>query len=529
MSQDPSVTSRLVVFGDSLSDNGNLFRFTGEPAPPYWEGRFSNGPTYAEQLANELGAGLDDLAFGSATASGTSPFADPLPINLPEQVAAYLFGLRCREAPAGTTAVIDIGSNDYINFLESGAPATAVPEVVKSVISSVEIAIDALTAAGVQKIALFTLPDLSVTPEIQALAQNPSAPPGLLMLARDLDVATNQAFAQLAASHPNVQLVDIFKLTDAVAADPENFGFSDISTPMIDLLSAGVTNLAPNEIAFFDGLHPTYAAHGVQAAFADAVLTSDHTQFLDGTQSVVRAQNGNDFIFATPIDPTKSNLKDNYTIYGGLGNDLIFAGPGNVTVHGGTGNDLIDAGLGKAELYGGIGDDVLVTNSLKTNMLEAGEGNDALIANRGGTNTLEGGTGNDLFELKESASLVDPNGNLDFGTQTIVGGDGNNTLRFIINDQNPPAEAALIAEFQKVETAFDTSIADNQSGTFKVDGLNVSGVDSLQLQVDGVSNNPNTPYLISHTIVSSDGQSAPVSATLGGLLNTAQNWGLLTV
>jgi hypothetical protein len=68
MSENPSGISRLVMFGDSLSDNGNLFRFTGEPAPPYWEGRFSNGPTYAEQLANELGAKLDDLAFGGADA-----------------------------------------------------------------------------------------------------------------------------------------------------------------------------------------------------------------------------------------------------------------------------------------------------------------------------------------------------------------------------------------------------------------------------------------------------------------------------
>ena len=533
MSENPSGISRLVVFGDSLSDNGNLFRFTGEPAPPYWEGRFSNGPTYAEQLANELGAKLDDLAFGGATASGTSPFANPLPINLPEQIAAYFFELGGRKAPAGTTAVIDIGSNDYINFLESGASTAEIPNLVKSVKQSVKHAINALTAAGVEKIALFTLPDLSVTPEIQALAANPMAPPGLLTLARELDVANNQALAELAASHPNVQLVDIFKLTDAVAADPLSFGFSDTTIPMINLISAGVTNFAPNEIAFFDGLHPTYAAHGVQAAFAHAVLTSDHTQFLDGTQSLVHAQNGSDFVFATPIDPTNPSLTDNYTIYGGAGNDLIFAGPGNVTVHGGTGADLIAAGSGNAALYGGMGDDVLATNSLQTNLLEAGQGDDALVANRGGTNTLEGGTGNDLFLLKESASLVNPAGGsnipFNFGTQTIVGGDGSDTLRFIINDQNPSAEDALIAEFKNVEAAFNTSIADHQAGTFQVDGLNVSGIDSVQLQVDGVSNNPNTPYLITHNILFSNGQGAPVEATLGGLLNTAQNWGLLTI
>jgi phospholipase/lecithinase/hemolysin len=523
MVQNSIDTSRLVVFGDSLSDDGNLFRFTGEPAPPYWKGRFSNGPTYAEQLAKELGARLDDLAFGGATASTTSPFSDPLPVNLPEQIAAYLFQLHGHKARAGTTAVINIGSNDYINFLESGGSTTStIPEVVCGVLSSIENAIDALTAAGVQKIALFTLPDLSVTPEVQDLA--PMAP-GLVTLAQDLIVANNTMLQELAAAHPNVELVDVFQLSEAGAADPLSFGFSDPNVPMTTLLMEGNSYYAPNEIAFFDTVHPTYAAHGVEAAFADAVLTSDHTQFLNGTElGVVQVPDGNSFIFATP------SLNDNYTISGGTGNDLIFAGAGDVTVHGGKGNDLIAAGSGDAKLYGGLGTDVLATNSLQTNLLEGGEGNDALIANRGGSNTLKGGTGNDLFILKENASLVNlDDGTFNFGTQTIVGGDGSDTLRFIINNQNPCAEDALVAEFQKVETAFDVSIANHRTGTFQVDGLNVSGIDAIQLQIDGVSNNPNTPYLITHNIQFSQGHGAPVSNTLGSLLNTAQNWGLLTV
>jgi hypothetical protein len=66
-------SSRLVVFGDSLSDNGNLFELIGQPLPPYWDGRSSNGPTYAEQLAQLLHVPLDDLAFGGAEASDSWP------------------------------------------------------------------------------------------------------------------------------------------------------------------------------------------------------------------------------------------------------------------------------------------------------------------------------------------------------------------------------------------------------------------------------------------------------------------------
>src|SRR5258708_11481242 len=33
----------LVVFGDSLSDNGNTFTAAGFPKPPYYKGRWTNG------------------------------------------------------------------------------------------------------------------------------------------------------------------------------------------------------------------------------------------------------------------------------------------------------------------------------------------------------------------------------------------------------------------------------------------------------------------------------------------------------
>jgi hypothetical protein len=474
---------------------------------------------------------LQDLAFGGATASDASPGilrdpnGAPLPINLPEQVAGYLAGLGGHKAPDDTTAVIYVGNNDYLNYLESNLPkdAQTAQGIVTNVVTSIGQAIGELTSAGVEKIALFTLPDLAITPEFKALGRAAAA------FAQGLDIANNTALEGLAASHPNVQLVDMFKLSEAVGADPLSFGLTDATVPMVDLLAAHSTLFAPNEIGFFDGIHPTFAGHGIQAAFADATLTSDHTQFLDGTQSVIHAERGSNFIFATPIDPANPSLHDNYTIFGGSGDDLIFAGSGNVTVYGGSGDDLIAAGSGNARLFGGSGTDVLATNSLGTNLLEGGSGGDALIANRGGTNTLEGGTGNDLIVLKENASLVDPRGGFDFRTQTIEGGQGHDTLRFIINDQIPSVMNALIGEFQHVEAAFDASFFGNHPGSFHVDGLDVTGIDRLQLQVDSVSTDPNTPYLITQNIVASDGRGAPVSNTLNSLLQTAEHWGLLTV
>src|SRR5690242_16481672 len=54
--------SNTVFFGDSLSDIGNvsqatpIFPFVPKtPGPYYWNGRFSNGPVYAESLTTGLG------------------------------------------------------------------------------------------------------------------------------------------------------------------------------------------------------------------------------------------------------------------------------------------------------------------------------------------------------------------------------------------------------------------------------------------------------------------------------------------
>jgi Ca2+-binding RTX toxin-like protein len=327
-----------------------------------------------------------------------------------------------------------------------------------------------------------------------------------------------------------VQVVDAFQLTEGFAADPASFGFNkDLTVTWTGQLTAGSHQFAPNELAFFDGEHPTSAAHGVLAEFSDAGLTSDTVQFLDGTQSVIHAGHGDNFIFATPIDPTNHALNDNYTIAGGAGNDIIFAGEGNVTVHGGSGDDLIWAGAGNATLDGGSGHDVLETNSTGVNKLIGGSDGDALIVNRAGSNTLFGGSGNDLFVFKESASLAKPDGSFNFGQQVVNGGGGHDTLRFIVNDQNPAAEHAFMAEFAKIETAFDQAAKHGHAGSFDVDGLHVTGIEQLQLQVDSVSSDPNTPYLITHTIVAADGHGVAASGDLSHMLQTAEQWNLLTV
>src|SRR5579871_5109851 len=58
--------SALYVFGDSYCDVGNLFTVTGgaEPAAPYYNGRFSNGPLWGDHVAGFLGVPMKPSVLG---------------------------------------------------------------------------------------------------------------------------------------------------------------------------------------------------------------------------------------------------------------------------------------------------------------------------------------------------------------------------------------------------------------------------------------------------------------------------------
>lgn len=63
------VVTRLVIFGDSLSDTGNLKRrLKVFPDSPYWLGRFSNGPNWIDWLARATGVAVQDHSYGGALA-----------------------------------------------------------------------------------------------------------------------------------------------------------------------------------------------------------------------------------------------------------------------------------------------------------------------------------------------------------------------------------------------------------------------------------------------------------------------------
>ena len=259
----------LYVFGDSLSDVGNISLATGGaiPGPSYADGRFSNGPNYVDDLSLGLGlgpalpslAGGKDYAYGGARLTGV-----PVPPTVPVQVASYLGANPV--ADANGLYVLFGGANDLIARL-GGDATVSVPAAVGALAGQ----IDNLYAAGGREFLTPNLPSLGLIPQFNADATAAAAADALTAQFNALYAA---ALNDLEATRPGLALhrVDVAGLFAAVAANPLAYGLDNVADPAAPGLSPGAANYDSSLIVpdadrylFWDGLHPTRTGHALLA------------------------------------------------------------------------------------------------------------------------------------------------------------------------------------------------------------------------------------------------------------------------
>lgn len=272
----------MYAFGDSLTDAGNLLLLTSTPpgipgvnplpVPPYSQGRFSNGPVWAQDLSQMLGygpltaslAGGNDYAFGYATAGGSTG------IDLLSQLGQ--FHATHATAPSGALYAVWIGANDLYSVLE-GAPL--VPTFLAA-LQNVSTFLGDLAGLGAMNVLMLDVPDLGLTPD--AIAAGPLAQAeasyltGLFNFYLYLDAAGSAA-----ADGLSLTFVDTADTMRTIVADPSRFGFTNVTdkcwTGTYDGGPASGTLCAPttagqDQYMFWDHIHPTEATHAIIADVA---------------------------------------------------------------------------------------------------------------------------------------------------------------------------------------------------------------------------------------------------------------------
>lgn len=266
--------SSVIAFGDSLSDTGNLAALAGEPSPPYFNGRFSNGPVAVERLAANLGLPLVSMAIGGAT-TGYLNGSVPPPFDqtgLLAQVDSFVAALA---GPADSTAlyVVWAGPNDFFALLTD--PLLDPFAVATAAITNLQTAVGTLYAAGARQFLLPTLPDLGLIPEVQS---DPNLAFGLSFLSALFDAELSYQYGLLEAALPGADFTvfDTFGAQHAVIADAAAFGITNISGQCYDgfvgLPSGNAPCANPDEYFFWDKHHPSARIHQILGDLMTAAL-----------------------------------------------------------------------------------------------------------------------------------------------------------------------------------------------------------------------------------------------------------------
>jgi len=293
----------IYAFGDSLSDVGNVYIYTGgvTPAAPYVNGQFTNGNVWVQDLASLLGAGPltpslaggTDYAYGGAE-TGVTPFNTSLAASDLVGATGQIAQFYATHAFADPNALytIWIGGNDLIDILKSGPPtqAAAASDANMSV-ANIDAAINELAAGGAKNFLLLTMPQFVLNaPEVVAA--------GLQTQGSVLGTYFNSTLVNGAGAIPSLSTlaiddsVHISVLSDFIS-NPFADGFTNVNSPCYTGTYEGFANAAdpgtvcpnPNQYLFWDGLHPTAAADAViaDAAFATVAAPEPSSMLLLAT------------------------------------------------------------------------------------------------------------------------------------------------------------------------------------------------------------------------------------------------------
>jgi len=155
----------IIFFGDSLTDNGNLYNSPWNPkgipkSPPYYKGRFTNGDVWADHVAAYFNKTRkiksENYAYGGEALAYHGP--DYLPWIFNESVTSYYWYTN-KSTYSDTLYIIWLGGNDYI---EGGV--SDIEGYTDKMIYNLNYSIDRLIRNGGKNFLIINLPDLSKSP-----------------------------------------------------------------------------------------------------------------------------------------------------------------------------------------------------------------------------------------------------------------------------------------------------------------------------------------------------------------------------
>jgi outer membrane lipase/esterase len=261
--------SAIYVFGDSYCDVGNVYLLTNQtrpPVPPYFNGRFSDGPLWVDHIAGARNLpmipalmGGNDYAFAGAHAAGPVQTAAGTLPGVPQQVGLYLQAHGGKADP-NALYILEGGGNDIVDAAGVGSPQQLGFQIAFG-IATAELL---LRQAGAKNFLIPDLLDVGILPIAQPFAA----------FAHQASVAANKSlndllFVEELFQGVRIRRLNVYSLFQSIVADTTHFGFTNITTPCFN----GVSVCAdPDHTLFWDVYHPTVFGHAIFASITEQVL-----------------------------------------------------------------------------------------------------------------------------------------------------------------------------------------------------------------------------------------------------------------
>lgn len=272
---------RIVAFGDSYADDGNIFDLTGTPRPaPYPTGRFSGGTNYIDTLGTLLSVPIDNFAIGGALTDNRNTSGAPLGFRTEFQ--SFLAGGGPPAFPRvsgrfgdNDLLAISIGGNDARVYQQTGGTVAGAPAAAGTAAANATTGLNALVGAGARNISFLA----GNTADLPEIATNPAAQQVRNAYSTAFNGGIQQTLAGYANSGVIVHYTDLALIGDRIAANPQAFGLTSAGAcPAAQATNCiADTNFANQYLFYVDQLHLTSAGFAIVARYIDAQLTAPLT------------------------------------------------------------------------------------------------------------------------------------------------------------------------------------------------------------------------------------------------------------
>lgn len=270
---------RIVAFGDSYVDDGNLFELLGIPRPAvYPNGRFSNGTNFVDTMSQILNAPIDNFGIGGAF-TGNGNINGPGIPGFVTEYQSFLAGggpaafpkVSGKFAP-NDLAVVSIGGNDARAYEQSLGltPSAAqiagliagVPGQAQLRVAEATTGLNALVGAGARNIT-FLAGDVGRLPEVRG---TPVAAVGSAYAAA-FNAGMKASLATIANQGVIVNYLDANLIGDVVEANLSKFGLISSGACPIACVTTN-PGLLSQYLFYVDRVHLTSAGFAIFGQYA---------------------------------------------------------------------------------------------------------------------------------------------------------------------------------------------------------------------------------------------------------------------